>query len=116
LDVISTNVTDFFREPVHFQFLREVALPDWVKARGRKSGDVFRVWSAACSSGEEPYTLAITLAEYARENPGFKWQVTASDLSTRMLDRAREGVYRQERVCCGAISSAAPDSSRGTPG
>lgn len=98
LDVISTNVTDFFREPLHFQFMRETALPDWCAARGRKPGDVFRVWSAACSSGEEPYTLAITLAEFFREHPGFNWHVTASDLSTRMLDRAREGVYRMERV------------------
>ena len=98
LDVISTNVTDFFREPVHFQFMRETALPDWCQAKTRKPGDVFQVWSAACSSGEEPYTLAITLAEYFRENPGFSWRVTASDLSTRMLDRAREGTYPLERV------------------
>lgn len=98
LDVISTNVTDFFREPVHFQFMRETALPEWGQARHRKKGDVFQVWSAACSSGEEPYTLAMTLAEYAREHPGFNWRVTASDLSTRMLDRAREGVYRLERI------------------
>ena len=98
LDVISTNVTDFFREPAHFQFMETIAMPEWLRAKGRKPGDRFRVWSAACSSGEEPYTLAITLAEYARENPGFDWEITASDLSTRMLDRAAEAVYRLERV------------------
>lgn len=98
LDVITTNVTDFFREAAHFDFMRTVALPDWQKARGRKSGDVFRIWSAACSSGEEPYTLAITLAEYERENPGFRWEIVASDLSTKMLDRAQQGIYRLERL------------------
>jgi chemotaxis protein methyltransferase CheR len=98
LDVISTNVTDFFREPAHFQFLETIALPEWQRAKDRKPGDRFRVWSAACSSGEEPYTLAITLAEYASANPGFDWEITASDLSTRMLDRASEAVYRLERI------------------
>ncbi len=98
LDVISTNVTDFFREPQHFQFLRERLLPGCVRptAHARAS---FRVWSAACSSGEEPYTIAITLAEFARANPAFtQWQVDASDISTRMLEHGARGVYRAERV------------------
>ena len=98
LDVITTNVTDFFREAAHFDFMRTTALPDWVKAKGRKPSDVFRVWSAACSSGEEPYTLAITLAEYFREQPQYRWEIVASDLSTRMLDRAHLGIYRLERI------------------
>ncbi len=98
LDVITTNVTDFFREATQFDFMRDVALPAWAKVKGRKAGDVFRVWSAACSSGEEPYTLAITLAEFFREHPQYRWEISASDLSTKMLDRAHQGIYRLERI------------------
>jgi chemotaxis protein methyltransferase CheR len=98
LDVISTNVTDFFREPEHMRHLADVVLPEWQKANARPAGEVFRVWSAASSSGEEPYTLAIVLAEYFREHAPREWRVLGSDISTRMLDRAREGIYRQERV------------------
>jgi chemotaxis protein methyltransferase CheR len=98
LDVISTNVTDFFREPQHFQYLREKFLPAWLKESGG-NGRVFRAWSAACSSGEEPYTLAITLAEFSRGNPALSgWRIDASDISTRMLEVGNKGVYRTERV------------------
>lgn len=98
LDVISTNVTDFFREPQHFKFLSEHLLPAFLQQAGR-GGRAFRVWSAACSSGEEPYTIAITLAEFARLNPAFNsWQVEASDISTRMLEAGTRAVYRSERV------------------
>lgn len=98
LDVISTNVTDFFREPEHMRHLAEAVLPEWQKARAGRPAETFRVWSAASSSGEEPYTLAIVLAEFFREQPAQDWRVLGSDISTRMLDRAREGIYRQERV------------------
>lgn len=99
LDVISTNVTDFFREAEHMRYLAETALPEWQAAKPVAGGDkVFRVWSAACSSGEEPYTLAIVLAEYFRENTPRDWRIVASDISTRMLEKARQGIYQQERV------------------
>jgi chemotaxis protein methyltransferase CheR len=97
LDVISTNVTEFFREWQHFEFLREVALPAW-QSRGSNSGEPFRVWSAACSSGEEPYSIAILLADFFRAQPSSKWNVTATDLSTRMLAVAKDAVYKSERV------------------
>lgn len=98
LDVISTNVTDFFREPRHFQYMTEALLPAWLE-QGRVPGRVYRVWSAACSSGEEPYTIGITLAEFARTNRGWgAWKVEASDISTRMLETAQSAVYRAERV------------------
>lgn len=98
LDVISTNVTDFFRESQHFDYLRDHLLPAWVRQSGR-AGKPFRIWSAACSSGEEPYTIGITLAEFARSNPAFaSWRVEASDISTRMLEHGSKGVYRAERV------------------
>ena len=98
LDVISTNVTEFFREWSHFEFLQNVALPAWQRQAGRKPGERFRVWSAACSSGEEPYSIAILLAEFFRQEPPKDWQVTATDISTRMLAHAEQAIYRSERV------------------
>jgi chemotaxis protein methyltransferase CheR len=98
MDAISTNVTHFFREPDHFDFLRSTVLPEWEAARTRKPADVFRAWSAACSSGEEPYTLAITLAEHFKNQPDRNWRIAASDISTQMLGRAEEAIYPQERV------------------
>jgi chemotaxis protein methyltransferase CheR len=88
LDLLTTNETYFYREPKHFEFLREQLL-----ARPR-SGRPVRIWSAACSSGEEPYSLAMTLAETLDGSP---WEVVASDISTRMLDKAARGHYPMER-------------------
>lgn len=94
LDAIATNHTYFFREEQHFAFLRERVLPVLDARPGRPSVDV---WSAACSSGEEPYTLAITLADTLGNGPaGFA--MLASDLSTKVLAIARGGVYKLERV------------------
>lgn len=92
IDVISTNHTHFFRESRHFDFLRDIAIPQW---RSRGQGN-FRVWSAACSSGEEPYTLAIVLNEAAGAEGG--WRIFATDISTRMLEIARAGIYSADRL------------------
>lgn len=92
IDVISTNHTHFFRESRHFDFLRDQALPQW-RAKGHGP---FRIWSAACSSGEEPYTLAIVLAETIGLQT--QWQIYASDISTRMLATARAGIYTADRI------------------
>ena len=93
VDLISTNHTRFFREPEHFTFLTGRMLPELVP-RLAAEGAPLRVWSAAASSGEEPYTLAIVLAEFFREQPALDWQVEASDISHRMLEHARRGIYR----------------------
>jgi chemotaxis protein methyltransferase CheR len=98
LDVISTNVTHFFREYRHFEYLQESALPEWQRARGSKPGTALRIWSAACSSGEEPYSIAILLAEFFRGRTAPDWQITATDISTRMLATAEQGIYQAERV------------------
>jgi chemotaxis protein methyltransferase CheR len=98
MDAISTNVTDFFRERDHFDFLRQTVLPEWEKSEAGHEGRAFAGWSAACSSGEEPYTLAIELSEYFQLPRKAEWSITASDISTRMLDRAQEGIYPHERV------------------
>ena len=97
IDQVSTHETSFFRHVNQINTFSKLAaaLIDARRAAGYRK---IKIWSSACSTGEEPYTLAMTLAEYAREHPGFNWRVTASDLSTRMLDRAREGVYRLERI------------------
>ncbi len=89
LDLLTTNETYFFREPKHFDFLRTRAVLE------RRPGVAYRVWSAACSSGEEPWSIAMTLAESLREAP---WEIVASDLSTRVLERAKSAHYALERA------------------
>lgn len=106
VDLISTNHTRFFREPEHFTFLTRRILPV-LGARSAADRSPLRLWSAAASSGEEPYTLAMVLAEYHRDHPATDWQVDASDISQRMLDQARRGVYRME-----AAQSLPPDMLR----
>ena len=86
IDVVTTNKTDFFREPKHFDYLTSKALPD-LMSRDR-SGRPLLVWSAGCSTGEEPYTLAMVLSEYARTHPGFRFKILATDISTIVLYKA----------------------------
>lgn len=86
IDAVSTNVTRFYREADHFDFLRQV-VSEWA-ASGRRR---LRFWSAACSSGEEPYSMAITLREAAPA--GVDMKILATDISTEVLDKARQGVY-----------------------
>ncbi len=96
LNSISTNYTSFFREQAHFSALTDRLLPslDPLLAGGRRP---LNVWSAACSSGEEPYTLAMVLHEYYQGRKG-AFQILATDISTRVLDIARRGVYAKEQV------------------
>ena len=96
IDVITTNKTDFFREPAHFEFLTERALPE-LSARTAGTRPLL-VWSAGCSSGEEPYTLAMVLSEYAAARPGFRFRILATDISTAMLQKGLLGVYSAEAV------------------
>lgn len=87
IDLLTTNETYFFRESKHFDFLRDQILPG---AIGRGP---FRVWSGACSSGEEPYTIAMVLADVLGQRP---WEIVASDLSSRVLQEASGGLYSME--------------------
>ncbi len=95
MDVVSTNKTDFYREPIHFEVLTEDLLPALVKEHGRRK---INVWSAGCSSGEEPYTLAIVLNEFKLNNPGFDFQILATDISTQMLQHGANAIYKEERI------------------
>jgi chemotaxis protein methyltransferase CheR len=98
LDAVLTDAAVFFNEKQHFKFLATDALPQWLKAQDRHAGDVFRVWSAGCGSGEEPYSAAIVLADFFSRHSKFHGEVIASDICVRALERAREGIYRLEQV------------------
>ena len=94
LDLVTTNETRFFREKAHYRYLVEELLPKW-----RRQADAgvrprrIRVWSAACSTGQEPYSVAMTLLDQLPEAEGWSIEVLASDLSTRVLDVAACGEY-----------------------
>jgi len=93
IDLVTTNKTDFFREAEHFEYLTERVLPEWCRICG---GRRLMVWSAGCSSGQEPYTLAMVLSEFAAGRPGFDFQILATDISTRVLEKAINAVYPEE--------------------
>ena len=96
IDVVTTNKTDFFREPKHFNFLVETALPELTARDG--GGRPLLIWSAGCSSGEEPYTLAMVLSEYGLTHLGFRFRILATDISTEVLAKAEMGVYSNDVV------------------
>jgi chemotaxis protein methyltransferase CheR len=94
IDAITTNETRFYREARQFEFLVQRVFPRWRDEadRGSRSGKV-RIWSAGCSSGEEPYTLAMLLARHLPEEQGWDVRILASDISNRVLEKARKGIY-----------------------
>ncbi len=94
LDLVSTNETHFFREPRHFEFLLRHVFPRWIAeaAEGRRPRRI-RVWSAACSTGEEPYSLAMCLLGAFPPGSGWDLEIVATDISTRVLDRARDAIW-----------------------
>jgi len=96
IDVVSTNKTDFFREPAHFSFITQYILPEFVKQS--PANRFFRAWSAGCSSGEEPYTLAMVLSEFILQYPAFDFSIYATDISSRILQKAVTAIYADERV------------------
>jgi len=98
VDSISTNHTYFFREIKHFEFLNDVILPNWLQNHFRKGDTNFNIWSAASSSGEEPYSLGILLQEVLQHHTSASWTLDGTDISTRMLDLARRGVFEQDRL------------------
>ena len=96
IDAVTTNKTDFYRESDHFTFLCETALPGLLDAR--TTGRNILVWSAGCSTGEEPYTLAMVLSDYRENRRDLNFRILATDISTRVLAAAGKGVYEEERV------------------
>ncbi|WP_432738888.1 CheR family methyltransferase [Maridesulfovibrio sp. FT414] len=94
IDVVTTNTTDFFREPKHFEMMLSTVLPDLAQRVTRP----LKVWSAGCSSGEEPYTIAMVLSEFAERNHNCKFSILATDISTDILRRAMNAVYPMSKV------------------
>jgi chemotaxis protein methyltransferase CheR len=99
LDAITTNETHFFREPRHFELLSQTIIPRWREeaARGKRDRRV-RLWSAGCSTGEEPYSLAMALLQALPADDGWDVQIIATDLSTRVLDLAAQGIFTAEKA------------------
>ena len=95
IDVVTTNKTDFFREPSHFHYLVEKTLP--AMAAGKKSGGT-NVWCAGCATGEEAYTLAMVLSEYKAACSEFDFSILATDISSKVLKEAVLGIYQQNDV------------------
>ncbi len=97
LDALSTNLTSFYREGEHFEYLSGKVIPHIIAKAGKVTPRL-RIWSAGCSSGEEPYTIAIAVSEAFGHLPLMDAKILATDLSTRMLARATRGVYDGERI------------------
>lgn len=94
-NAITTNLTSFFREPHHFEFLSQELLP---KLFASKADRRLRIWSAGCSSGEEPYTIAMTILESVPQIRNWDIRILATDLDYNMVSRAASGIYTEERV------------------
>lgn len=96
IDVVTTNKTDFFREPSHFDFMRDVAVPELLN---RKQGTRrLKIWSAAASTGMEAYTIAIVLDDLTRRGLTFQFRILGTDISTSVLNLAQAGIYTREMI------------------
>ncbi|MEW6593544.1 MAG: protein-glutamate O-methyltransferase [Thermodesulfobacteriota bacterium] len=99
IDVVSTNKTDFFRESQHFEVMNQKVLPEFLARQGsRAQSRTLRVWSAGCSTGQEPYTLAMVLQEFCAKNPQLDYEILATDICTQALEAAAEAIYSDEVV------------------
>ena len=98
IDEVTTNKTDFFREPAHFQFLTSDVLPVLFKNGKYTASNKLTIWSAGCSSGEEPYTIAMVVMDHMAEHGERPFQVIATDISRRMLDKGCKAVYETEKT------------------
>ena len=99
LDCITTNETHFFREPRHFDFLEHQIFPKWQQEAATKERSMrIRIWSAGCSTGEEPYSLAMLLLKHFPVDKGWEIEVLGTDISTRVLEKAREAIYPLDKA------------------
>ncbi len=96
IDSISTNKTDFFREKKHFDLLNTSLLPSLISSKTKAGIKKLRIWCAASSSGEEPYTLAMTVFNHLKPNNGWDVKILATDISTKILKKAIIGIYKKE--------------------
>jgi chemotaxis protein methyltransferase CheR len=95
IDLVSTNKTDFYREAAHFDFMKEVVLPNFIVGDSRQP---FKIWSSASSSGEEAYTIAMVISEFIENNRKIDFEILGTDISARILEKAKLGIYPIDRV------------------
>jgi len=98
IDAVTTNKTDFFREPKHYDYLLESVLPRLIDIGWWDKTSSLRIWSAGCSTGEEPYTLAMILSEYVETHQNIKFSVLGTDISTKVLKKAALGIYDEQKT------------------
>jgi chemotaxis protein methyltransferase CheR len=98
IDVVTTNKTEFFREPDHFRFLADTALPQLLSERRAGSHTLLKAWSTASSIGAEPYTLAMVMDDLSRRLGGFRISIVATDISTRVLETAATAIYPEAMI------------------
>ncbi len=98
IECITTNETFFFREPAHLRAFREEILPALIRTRRAEAESTIRIWSAACSTGEEPYTLAMLLQEMDEELSGVQIQILASDINESVIRSARRGIFGENSL------------------
>jgi chemotaxis protein methyltransferase CheR len=96
LDSITTNLTRFFRNQAHFDALEHFVIPELLKIKRENSENTLKIWSAGCSTGEEPYTIAMLMNEIL--SPPWKYEIVASDISLKCLMTAKEGFYAENRI------------------
>lgn len=97
INAVTTNHTNFFREPHHFDYLAQTILPTLAESRGNGPGRL-RIWSAGCSTGEEPYTIAMTLRSHSHLLAGWDVKLLATDLDTNVVAHASDGLYEADRI------------------
>ncbi len=98
VDAVTTNKTDFFREPAHFDRMVDDLLPGLVASKGIGIRRPLRLWSAGCSTGEEPYSLAMLLEHFKESARDFRYEILATDICTEVLQKAKAAIYDEERV------------------
>ena len=99
IDAVTTNKTDFFREPRHFDYLVQKALPNLINSGTLQNGRKAHIWSAGCSTGEEPYTLAMVLSEFSEKHSGFNFSILATDGKPAPVRRHRIDSCCMEASC-----------------
>ncbi|MDH3342088.1 MAG: protein-glutamate O-methyltransferase CheR [Gammaproteobacteria bacterium] len=98
INSITTNVTSFFRENHHFEFMSDALLPELIRKKGAESQPRLRIWSAGCSSGKEPYSIAMVLKECIPDIERWDVKILATDLDSNILEVAKSGVYPKEHI------------------
>lgn len=95
VDRVTTNETSFFRTPRVWAYIKEKFLPEWLE---NNPGKTLKIWSAASSTGEEVYTLGMVCSDFQQKNPGFNYQIVASDINAEVLQKAKNGVYSGRNI------------------